>query len=331
MNEQMQQQMEEMQKAKKRFWRIMIPLFVYFGVRYVATSIMGAAMYLLHLPELIDMKAIDSMNTTDAMNYISNSMMDMLNNQERMAKLMEIILKNTTLINTIVAVVAIIVGLVFFILDRRQDKKTQIPRQTKEAAWKYPMLLLLGIAGCLGLNIIINMCDQAFLGGSTSQGLQVTYLAPIWLQIVGLGVIVPISEELFYRGVLYNRYREAGTCMRAAVYSALLFALMHGSVLEMIYAMVLGMVLAYAYEKFGSIWAPICIHMAINLTSVAATNVNLFDWALAQPMRAGIITIVCAFLSSVIVVHLQNLDGRDYSPIEEKVDNSTEKSDNSWN
>jgi membrane protease YdiL (CAAX protease family) len=176
------------------------------------------------------------------------------------------------------------------------------------------------------LNVILIMCDQAFLDGATSQALSATYTAPLLLQIIGVGIIVPISEEFFYRSVLYNRYREESSWMRAGVYSAILFALAHGSMIQMLFAMILGLVLAYSYEKFGSLLAPVIVHITVNMTSVLLTNVSGFDWLLAKPLRACIVTVVCTFIGMTVIMYLRNLNGREYPEVEGK--QNREQSDN---
>ena len=101
----------------------------------------------------------------------------------------------------------------------------------------------------------------------------------------------------------------------------MIHALAHGSSLEMIYAGTLGMILSYAYEKFGSILAPIFIHIVANATAVIGTKFGLFGWMLTKPIRAGIVIIVCTFFCSTAVVLLQGMKGREVAKKKEKTDN----------
>lgn len=302
------EQYEEMQKARKRFWRVLLPLIIYLAVRYFANVAAEVAVLATNISKVLDLQSISGMDMSQQMDYIAQLSRD----ATTIAKFTKLLIENSTLLSTIVAVISLPVGIVFFIIDRRQEKASQIPRIQKQPVWKYPLMLLLGYVLCVGLNVILIMCDQAFFDGSSSQALSATYAAPIVLQIIGIGILVPLSEEFFYRGVLYNRYRENSTWVRAAVYSGILFALGHGTIIQMLYALILGIALAFAYEKFGSIAAPIFVHIAVNVTSVLITNVNGFAWLLAKPLRAGIAAILCAFVGSSALVYLQSLTGRDY-------------------
>lgn len=88
------------------------------------------------------------------------------------------------------------------------------------------------------------------------------------VQLVGLGVIVPVAEELLYRGVVYERLREGLPQIPAVVIAASLFAFCHGNVIQMIYALPMALLLHLFYELSGSLLAPIVFHMGANLISI---------------------------------------------------------------
>ena len=83
----------------------------------------------------------------------------------------------------------------------------------------------------------------------------------ICVQIVGLGIVTPLAEELMFRGVLFGRCREQMGFYRAAIWSSLFFSMIHGNMIQMVYALALGMFLCYAYEKFGSLKASVLLHI----------------------------------------------------------------------
>lgn len=80
------------------------------------------------------------------------------------------------------------------------------------------------------------------------------------------GVIGPVGEELFFRGIIYGFLRRWGVYV-AIIISTLLFVFPHslGSSLP-ITQIVGGIVFAAAYEKENSLMAPITIHCTANLT-----------------------------------------------------------------
>ncbi len=98
------------------------------------------------------------------------------------------------------------------------------------------------------------------------------------LMFVGTVLLVPVVEELLYRGVifgcLYNRSKVA-----AYIVSTVLFSVVHllgylteldpvTLLLSFLQYLPAGMCLAWAYARSGSIFAPILIHMTINQLAI---------------------------------------------------------------
>lgn len=85
------------------------------------------------------------------------------------------------------------------------------------------------------------------------------------LSTVATLLLAPIGEELVFRGLTYKYFRRAGACAVAAnVLQAALFGIMHIQPLQIAYAVVLGLVLGYLYEKYDSIYVPIVMHCIFN-------------------------------------------------------------------
>jgi membrane protease YdiL (CAAX protease family) len=91
-----------------------------------------------------------------------------------------------------------------------------------------------------------------------SQLLVIIYLA------VG-GIIGPVAEEIFFRGILYGYLRRWGV-YPAVVLSTAFFVLPHMNTGHLpITQLVGGIVFALAYEKVANLMAPITIHCLGNL------------------------------------------------------------------
>ena len=95
------------------------------------------------------------------------------------------------------------------------------------------------------------------------------------------GIIVPFAEELFFRGVLYLWLRQRFGVWTGLLVSSILFGILHGEISVGVAAAVLGMVLAWTYEKSGSLWASVIIHILNNAAKILllylllATGINL--------------------------------------------------------
>ena len=79
------------------------------------------------------------------------------------------------------------------------------------------------------------------------------------------GLLVPVAEELFFRGFLYNWMRKGLSQWPAMVLSALVFGGFHLVPVQVILAFVLGLGLAWIYEKSESLWPPIILHLSNNI------------------------------------------------------------------
>jgi len=78
------------------------------------------------------------------------------------------------------------------------------------------------------------------------------------------GILAPVAEEVFFRGVLYGFFRRWGLIV-ALIVSTLLFVVVHpmGQGIPVI-QIVGGILFAVAYEVEGSLMAPITIHILGN-------------------------------------------------------------------
>jgi membrane protease YdiL (CAAX protease family) len=90
-----------------------------------------------------------------------------------------------------------------------------------------------------------------------------------WLVTVAIVVFAPIAEELFFRGIVFNAWlREAGRTW-AYIGSAALFAAIHLSLESLLPIFLLGLALAWVYQRTGTLLAPITMHATVNGISVA--------------------------------------------------------------
>lgn len=81
-------------------------------------------------------------------------------------------------------------------------------------------------------------------------------------------LLAPVAEEVAFRGIIYRHLRQFMLPLSATFASALVFALMHGNMSQAVWAMVLGLVAAFAYEQTRSLVTPILIHVLFNSVPV---------------------------------------------------------------
>ncbi len=244
--------------------------------------------------------------------------MTVMQNEEEMLKLYDKILGQyigaAAVIEGVAAVITIPVMLFFFHRDRVKEKQMGVIPNRKAPLWKYGAGLLMALALCLGLNNLIAIGNLSKVSESYEATIEAFYSAPLAAQVIALGILTPLCEELVYRGLLFRRLRERGTFLQAALYSSVVFGFTHMNLVQMFYGIFTGMMLAYLYEKYGSVKAPVAAHMAMNLLSILGTEYHLLDWLLEDSMRIGIVTVVCAFVASAMFVLVQRIDERPEGP-----------------
>lgn len=122
---------------------------------------------------------------------------------------------------------------------------------------------LLGITASFALNILVELTMLRSEKYDTVAEIQ--YSVPIWLGILLYGIISPMVEEMVFRGVIFNRARKFFGVAKAAVFSALLFGVFHGNLLQFLYGTAMGMLMAVCYEYCGCFAAPVLVHMSANV------------------------------------------------------------------
>src|SRR3990167_1784093 len=84
----------------------------------------------------------------------------------------------------------------------------------------------------------------------------------------------PFTEEILFRGFLQPALRKAVGAWKAIFLSAFLFAFVHLNVYVFLQIFLLGLVLAYLFEKTGTLLSPIFIHMLHNITTLTYILLN---------------------------------------------------------
>ena len=140
-----------------------------------------------------------------------------------------------------------------------------------------------GLVGLYGLNeLVYRLTNLVFTNhtnlNDTTISAQINDAPHMTLLIVIF--LAPFVEEVLFRGLVFGNLKGKSRILAYAV-SCLLFALLHvwqfavvnhdiTYFLLMIQYLVPGLVLAWAYEHSGTLWASIALHAAANALSVWA-------------------------------------------------------------
>jgi membrane protease YdiL (CAAX protease family) len=88
------------------------------------------------------------------------------------------------------------------------------------------------------------------------------------LTLIAAAVVAPLVEEIFFRGFLYGGLRGRIGVAGAMLVSTLFFTALHFSIDQFVPIFFLGLFLAWLYEKTGSLYPGMFLHMANNAISL---------------------------------------------------------------
>lgn len=90
--------------------------------------------------------------------------------------------------------------------------------------------------------------------------------------MIAVSVMAPLAEEVLCRGIILRlAERVSPRFWVANIIQALAFGILHGNIVQGIYAFLLGLVLGYLYGKYRNIWLCMLLHGAMNLSSYLVT------------------------------------------------------------
>lgn len=90
----------------------------------------------------------------------------------------------------------------------------------------------------------------------------------IALTFLGVAVLVPLYEELVFRGLALRAYGLVRPALFAAVVTSTLFALVHVLPMQVLPILPLGFILARAVQSHGSFWTAVLVHIFNNALAV---------------------------------------------------------------
>ncbi len=104
------------------------------------------------------------------------------------------------------------------------------------------------------------------------------YGGSVFFEILGLGILIPMVEELLYRGIVYARLSDWIGIPAAAVVSALIFGGLHFNLVQFLYAFLVGLLLVFFLERTHNLYGAILGHIGANLITVLRVETGMLDW-----------------------------------------------------
>ncbi len=207
------------------------------------------------------------------------------------------------------------IGIPFFIIHKTMKKEQVtdvLPFGTtynKDAA-KYLVMMFLPVMifSAIAINYVSSFF-QNLLGiefTSSMDSISLDGVKGTLLGILGIAVIPAVIEETAIRGIVLQPLRKYGDKF-AIIASSVLFACMHGNMVQIPYTVIGGLLLGYLVIATGSLWPGIVLHFINNLYSViiVSTNDNLSESA--SIIVTFLMLIVFAVVGAVGVVKFSKI------------------------
>lgn len=120
-------------------------------------------------------------------------------------------------------------------------------------------------------NVVVNALGLDLL--KPSQQLTESFFEHNWLvPMIGFSVVIaaPVAEEIFFRGFLFAGLRRRMPFIVAGLLSGAVFSLAHFDLGLVLPFTLVGLILAYTYERTGSLYTSMGVHFIFNAISFLA-------------------------------------------------------------
>lgn len=275
----------------QRFWYVWGPFIIEWGIQ-IAVSMAAVVFMSFRYTSAHPEEALAAYENREAMTALGYS-------------ILEIVEKYTTLITGAAALTVIPVMVYFYCRDRRREKLYGVFVEKKNGIMQYVLVVL--FAGLVGfaLNNLILIANLSSLSETYQTTAESMYSASFAMQILCLGILTPIAEELVFRGLMFRRMRQDTSAFLSIIYTAAVFAIFHGNFVQSVYGFAMGILLAWLCEKYGTVLAPIVGHVAANLITLFATEYQVYNYILEDIRIVGGITVASATVAAILYLQIK--------------------------
>ena len=120
-----------------------------------------------------------------------------------------------------------------------------------------------------------------------------------WLQVLASCVVVPIAEELLFRGIILKRTSMMAGEHIGILCSAVLFGVIHMNLVQFIYATIIGAFLAVIVVKTKKLYLAMIGHGAANLIAVLRVETGILEFSYEADMAGILFSLIMVLLGAV--------------------------------
>ena len=161
--------------------------------------------------------------------------------------------------------------------------------------------LFAGASLGMAVNNVIVMTPLIETSAGFQSANQAFFAGGVVFELLGSCLVIPIAEELLFRGVVYKRLKLYFGVTPALIGSALIFGIMHVNLVQFLYAAVIGLLLAFVLEKTGKLSMAVFGHIAANLVAVLRTETGWLEFSFYPTVNGILFTVVMAVAGIAVV------------------------------
>lgn len=159
-------------------------------------------------------------------------------------------------------------------------------------------------AAAVAVNNLIAMTPLVQMSAGFQNANASLFGGELLFELLGSCLIIPIAEELVYRGIVYQRLRMCFDVRLSLLISAFIFGVVHANFVQFLYAALLGLLLAFLYEKTGYFYAAVLGHITANAIAVMRTETGILSFAY-EPTAEGLAFTLAALAAAVVLILYQ--------------------------
>ncbi|ANX01421.1 abortive infection protein [Thermoclostridium stercorarium subsp. leptospartum DSM 9219] len=132
------------------------------------------------------------------------------------------------------------------------------------------------------------------------------------LQILAVGIMAPLIEEIIFRGLILNQLKRNIPATAAILIQAILFGFVHLNVVQGTYAFVMAVLMGMLTVWFDSLFVSIAFHMGMNLSGVI-----LSEFGAGLSDAAGVIMLAVSFILiplCIMFLYFKSAKGNSHTP-----------------
>lgn len=143
------------------------------------------------------------------------------------------------------------------------------------------LTVILAASASVGFNILMTITGFVQISAAYQSVADRQFGLAFGAGLILFGLISPVTEEIVFRGLIFNRMRCGYPAAAAILASGVLFGVFHGNLVQGVYGGCMGILIAYAYERMHSFVIPCLFHVTANvivytLSQNSAMQVRLF-------------------------------------------------------